>query len=146
MDAVWDEGTDEVCRGLIVRKDHITSLLDTPVDLEFYLYQKLNGTSIPVPKALWLEKDAAWFGRPFFVMGRIDGALADPLTLASEGYAHLRQKMAHQMAQILADIHTLGWQAIGMDFLGEAPEPERCAERGSFLGEDRAKRSDGAAA
>lgn len=129
VDALWEEETGQARQGLVVRRDLSTSLLDTELEREFRLYQKLWGTPVPVPKVLWLEKEPGWLGGTFYIMERIDGAQTNPQALLSPEKAYLHQKIAREMARILAHIHALDWQGLGLDFLGPAPEPAQCAQR-----------------
>lgn len=72
----FDAVRDGVTHPLILRKDPAASLIDTERRLEFAAYRSFAGTGVPVPAALLLEEDGATLGSPFFVMGRIDGAVA----------------------------------------------------------------------
>lgn len=137
VDAVWDEDGKEASRGLVIRRNPPSGgPLDTTVAVEFRLYQKLWSTPVPVPKVLWLEEDTSWLGSAFYIMERIDNAQTDLRLLVAQQYAHLREKLARQVAQILAHSHNLDWQKLGIDFLGEAPAPDECAQREVSFWED----------
>jgi len=126
FDARWREVGQEVERGFIVRRDPSASVLETERDVEFGVYRAVAGTGVPVPPVYWLETDAQWLERPFFVMGRVAGE-TDPrlLMLASP---ELRADMGRQAAEILARIHNLDWRSLGLDFLGVPPSPAHCAD------------------
>ena len=126
FDARWREAGQEVERSFIVRRDPGASVLETERDIEFGVYQAVGGTGVPVPPVYWLETDAQWLERPFFVMGRVAGE-TDPrlLMLASP---ELRAEMGRQAAEILARIHSLDWRSLGLDFLGVPPSPAHCAD------------------
>jgi aminoglycoside phosphotransferase (APT) family kinase protein len=72
FDAVRGEGR----HALILRKDPAASLIDTERRLEFAAYRSFAGTGVPVPAAVLLEEDPGTLGSAFFIMGRIDGAVA----------------------------------------------------------------------
>jgi len=127
FDARWTEGGHEETRGLVVRRDPGASLLETERQVEFQVYRALQGTGIPVPEVYWLETDPRWLERPFFVMSRVRGETS-PQLLATELYDQVRPKIARQKVEILARIHNLDWQSLGLDFLGVPPSPAHCAE------------------
>ena len=129
FDARWREKGREVQRGFIIRRDPEASVLETARDIEFHVYRALAETSIPVPKVYWLEEEAEWLDRPFFVMERIDGCETLPQPLITEQYAPGRPKIAEHAVQILADIHNLDWKALGLDFLGVPGGPSDCGPR-----------------
>src|SRR3990170_113524 len=63
FDAAWRESGVEVSRAFVVRRDPTASLLETERDVEFRVYQTLEGTGIPVPQVYWLGADPQWPGR-----------------------------------------------------------------------------------
>ena len=126
FDASWRESGVDVARCFVVRRDPTASLLETERDVEFRVYQALDGTGIPVPQVYWLEKDPRWLERPFFVMGRVEGQTEPALLVARESAA--RGEIGRQAAEILANIHNLDWRKLGLDFLGEPPSPAHCGE------------------
>ncbi len=126
FDATWRESGRQVSRAFVVRRDPTASLLETERDIEFRVYQALNGTDIPVPPVYWLERDPRWLERPFFVMGRLDGQTEPALLVARDPAT--RAELGRQAAEILARIHRLDWRKLGLDFLGVPPSPARCAE------------------
>lgn len=128
FDAHWREGDREVTQGFIVRRDPTASLLETERDLEFRLYAALQNSGVPVPPVYWLETDGTWLERPFFVMGRLPGQTDARTLVSSPEFAEVRPKIARQKAEILARIHNLDWQELGLDFLGVPPSPAHCAE------------------
>ncbi|MEX0786624.1 MAG: phosphotransferase family protein [Dehalococcoidia bacterium] len=124
LDATWREGKARAGRGFILRRDPEASLLETERSVEFLVYQALHGTGVPVPEVYWLETGPQWLERPFFVMGRLAGD-ASAQGLIARGNI---ESIAQQKVDILARIHTLDWQALGLEELGVPEGPERCAE------------------
>ena len=51
------------------------------VEREFRVLRALEGTDVPVPRALWLEEDTSILGTPFYVMERLDGRVFSDCTL-----------------------------------------------------------------
>jgi len=126
FDARWREHGQAVQRGFILRRDPDASLLESDRYLEFRVYQALSCTAIPVPRVYWLETDPSWLERPFFIMGRIDGCQASPQSLAAaDRYSGIREEIGRRKAEILAQIHSLDWASLGLDFLNPPP-PRQC--------------------
>jgi aminoglycoside phosphotransferase (APT) family kinase protein len=129
FDVVWVEDGVERRRGLILRRDPDAGLLETDRAREYDIYRALAGTAIPVPRALWLEVDPTWLGRPFFIMERIDGCFAAPQALMGRAFERLRPAIAARKIAILGEIHRLDWQARGLASLGPPESPADCAPR-----------------
>jgi len=128
LDATWTEDGVTADHPLIVRLDPPASLLDSNRELEFRAYRGMDGSSVPVPAALWIEEDASWFGGPFFVMQRIDGCDTAPQRLFAAPYDAVGQQIGHRLFEIGGQISAFDWQAAGWDFL-HAPAPEECWSR-----------------
>lgn len=75
-----------VSRGLILRRDPVSTLIETEREVEFAAYRAFWNSGVPVPEALILEEDPAHLDRPFFVMQEITGAKAASI-LAADPYA-----------------------------------------------------------
>jgi aminoglycoside phosphotransferase (APT) family kinase protein len=132
FDATWREGEPAHALpgkgGFILRRDPEAGLLDTERNVEFRVYQALQGTGVPVPEVYWLETDPAWLERPFFVMRRLAGETS-PQRLVASAFGGHADAIARQKIEILARIHGLDWRALGLDFLRVPDGPEGCAKR-----------------
>lgn len=126
FDATWREGKARAGRGFILRRDPEASLLETERYVEFRVYQAVQGSGIPVPEVFWLEEEPRWLERPFFVMGRLAGE-ASPQALVPAAFSGHAEAIAQHKVEILARIHNLDWQALGLDFLGVPAGPGACA-------------------
>lgn len=76
------------------------------------ILQALDGTAVPHAPVLWSGDDERWFGRPYFVVPRLDG---DVLRPAPEDWhaalsVETRRWMSRQAMQALAEIHKLDWE------------------------------------
>ena len=69
---------------------------------------------------LWFEDDPSWFGSPFWIMGRIEGAapLDAPTTPSAVGCS---TRTADEQSTVwwngiaaLAAVHNLDWRALGL--------------------------------
>jgi aminoglycoside phosphotransferase (APT) family kinase protein len=109
-----------------LRRDPEASLLETERDVEFRVYQALQGSGVPVPEVLWLERDPRWLERPFFVMTRLQGD-ASPQRLLAGG--HDLAAIAEQKVAILGRIHQVDWRALGLEVLGAPDDASCCGTR-----------------
>ncbi|MBD3646374.1 MAG: phosphotransferase family protein, partial [Pseudomonadales bacterium] len=66
--AFWEEDGEPQIRRLILRRDPLTSLIDTERELEYNAYASVYPTDIPVPEPLFLENDPKYLGQPFSLM------------------------------------------------------------------------------
>ncbi len=105
FDASWRKGGAAVERSFIARRDPTASLLESNNDLEFELYTALAGSGVPVPEALWIERDGTWLERPFFIMSKLPGASDARTLVATPEWADVTPIVTRQKAAILAKIH-----------------------------------------
>jgi len=91
-------------RGLIFRRDPVSSLIETEREIEFAAYRSFMGSgAVPVPRALFLERDVEWLERPFFVMEEIEGCTAGSI-LAADPYGPHRARIGEQFYKVLGRI------------------------------------------
>jgi aminoglycoside phosphotransferase (APT) family kinase protein len=84
---------------------------------EFRLLRTLAQTAIPVPQVYWCDTTGKWLERPFIVMERVGGEVTPTAQLPYPEKPMLRQKMADRFTDILADLHGIDWESLGLDFL-----------------------------
>lgn len=106
FDASWGAERQQ----LILRQDAAEGVVSTSLAVEAELMDALVGTGVPVPAVLGADTTGAIFGIPTIVVsrlsGRADRALlrdVDPLALGDAG----RLALAHQLADLLADVHAV---------------------------------------
>src|SRR5262245_9190034 len=90
-------------RGLIFRRDPVSTLIETERETEFAAYRSFMDSTVPVPRALFLERELEWLERPFFVMEEIEGCAAGSI-LAADPYAKHRKQIGEQFFSILGEI------------------------------------------
>lgn len=112
-------------RGVIVRRDPPSSLIDTERRLEYGAYAAVYGTGIPVPEPLFLEDDPAWLGQPFSVMAEIENARTDVAALNEAQ----QRAIGNEKWRILGKLAAMDPIALGFDKLIDIPAPEGCAAR-----------------
>jgi aminoglycoside phosphotransferase (APT) family kinase protein len=80
-------------------------------------------SDVPVPRVRWFDPLTPIFGRPFYVMDRIDGTVpADrvPYTLSGWLYDASPEQQAqvfHSSLDVLAAIHRIDWKKAGLTLL-----------------------------
>ena len=90
---------------------------------EYRLMRALASSALPVPEAYWCDESGGWLTRPFIVMQRVGGAVTPPFDVAYPESPSLRQQLAGEFIDVLADLHCLDWRALGLEELG-VPEGE----------------------
>jgi len=107
-------------RGCILRRDPPGSLIETDRRLEFLAIQSFAGKGVAAPEAILLEEEGAELERPFFIMGRVDGAAAASPFNADPYGGHARA-IGEQFFSILGAI--AAEPLAGLPILGAAPRP-----------------------
>jgi len=119
---------DGAKRGLILRRDPPDSLIDTERALEFAAYQSVQGRDIPAPRPLALVTDETVLGAPFFVMERIDNAVAgSPFNVNSFG--DHAGAIGREFFSILGRIAAIDPFATELAAVTRAPPAQECWKR-----------------
>ncbi|MBQ76147.1 MAG: phosphotransferase family protein [Gammaproteobacteria bacterium] len=116
---------DGQSRGLILRRDPPTSLIDTERKLEYGAYAAIYPTDIPVPEPLFLENDTSILQQPFSIMAAVDDAVTDVSTL-NEAQKRL---IGREKWQLLGTLAMKDPVELGFDRFMEIPELDQCAAR-----------------
>jgi aminoglycoside phosphotransferase (APT) family kinase protein len=109
-------------RAAVIRRPPMGELLPKAHDMEreWQLISALGPTPVPVPAALGLCTDRSVTGANFYVMGLIDG---HPLYTADDTLlrvpADRRMAFAHSFIDVLADLHAVDPDAVGLSGLGK---------------------------
>jgi aminoglycoside phosphotransferase (APT) family kinase protein len=113
----------EGVRRLILRRDPLHSILDTDRELELAVLHALEPTGIPAPRVVWDDLTGATFGRPALIMVREPGE-CDYLALNREQQPlEGRLAVAHQLWDILAGLHALPVEGLGLAKVLTDPGP-----------------------
>ncbi|MBQ61755.1 MAG: phosphotransferase family protein [Gammaproteobacteria bacterium] len=112
-------------RGLILRRDPPTSLIDTERELEYGAYAAIYPTDIPVPEPLFLENDTSIMQQPFSIMAAVDGAVTDVTTLNEEQ----KGLIGREKWQLLGSLAMKDPIGLGFDEFMEVPELDQCAAK-----------------
>ncbi|MES2258352.1 MAG: phosphotransferase family protein [Pseudomonadota bacterium] len=107
-------------RSMVLRKQPPGQLLPSAhaVDREARIMQALAATDVPVPKIVLFETDRSIVGTPFYVMDTIKGRVFAEYALPDLS-AGERRAMYLSMAETMAKLHRVDWQAIGLEGFGK---------------------------
>jgi len=127
VDLRWrDEHGIDHQQGFIIRRDPPASLVKSERRIEFEFYRSFYGTSVPVPKALWLEGEGGILERPLFVMERIDGCQSQFQALLDPSFAPFRDALGRRMYEILGEIANTPIEGLPATSVVEVPRPDQC--------------------
>jgi aminoglycoside phosphotransferase (APT) family kinase protein len=88
--------------------------LDTALGPELHTIAALAGSGVPVPRALWLDDEGRWLGRPFFVTAFVPGTASMRPLRVPDGVPEIRA-VGLDLARAAARLHAVDWQARGLD-------------------------------
>lgn len=105
------------------------STIPSSLEQEYFMYDRLGHTNVPVAEALWWESDPEWTDRPFYVREQIDGSWDVPhFSDPDPKYDTLRIETSKEHMRKLAIVHTVDWKKLGFDERLSAPPSEaQCA-------------------
>src|SRR5580658_2720421 len=108
--------TDSGGRRYVLRRPPVSHVLPTAHDMgrEYRIIKALGPTSVPVPPALGFCDDEAVNGRPFYVMGYVDGHIIRTAAIAEEFYTEeQRRGAAEDLIDVLVALHAVDVDAVG---------------------------------
>ncbi len=109
-------------RKAVIRRPPMGELLPKAHDMgrEWAIISALGPTPVPVPKALGFCPDPSVTGAHFYVMGFVDG---HPLYTGEDTRRWvpepMRERFAHSFVDVLADLHSIEPDAVGLGDLGK---------------------------
>ena len=72
-------GDGEAVRSLVFRGDLPGgSTIPTSLEQEYFMYDRLGRTDVPIARGLFWEDDPAWAARPFYIREQIEGSWEVP--------------------------------------------------------------------
>jgi len=101
---------------LVLRRPPLGHVLATAHDMgrEARAMRALAGTAVPVPTVHAWCQDPAVTGAPFYVMSYVDGLVVRGRRALAGLDADGRSRLARAMVEVLADLHRLDVEAIGL--------------------------------
>jgi len=116
-------------RGIIFRRDPVSSLIDTERALEYRTYAAVYGSTVPVPEPLVLEESPGALERPFSIMAEIPGCQSALTHFDTDAYRGLRRQIGEEKWSILGRLAAMDVHTLGVDRFMSAPRPQDCALR-----------------
>ncbi|MFD4292915.1 phosphotransferase family protein [Rhodococcus sp. NPDC058505] len=126
--------TDSGGSSWVLRRPPLGHLLASAHDVarEYRILSALQGTGVPVPKALALTEDPAVTDAPLMLMSHVDGIVVDSIGVAKELTPERRRATGLSMPSALASIHRVDLELAGLDDLASrSPFAERQIRRWS---------------
>ena len=104
---------------VVLRKQPAGELLPSAhaVDREHRVMAALTATDVPVPRMLHLCEDKGVIGTLFYVMEALDGRVVHDSSIPGASPAE-RAAMFDSMNDVLARLHRVDWQAVGLAGFG----------------------------
>ena len=105
----------------VLRRPPLGHLLPTAHDMarEHRIIAALGPTPVPVPRAIGLCQDEAVNDRPFYVMEFVEGHIVRNADDARRLSEPARRVAGENLADVLADLHSVDLEAVGLDDLGK---------------------------
>ena len=106
---------------LVVRKKPPGDLLPSAhaVEREYRVMKALDGTGVPVPKALGLCEDASVIGTSFFVMKHVTGRIFWDPTIPEVATNDERAAIYRDYIHVLAKLHQVDYRKVGLEDYGK---------------------------
>lgn len=107
-------------RRMVLRKKPAGEILPGAhaIEREFRILKALEGTGVPVPKALLFCEDTHVVGTPFYLMERLEGRVFHDCALADVAPEE-RKSVYFAMAVAMAKLHAVDPDAIGLGDYGK---------------------------
>jgi len=105
------------------------STIHSSLEQEYFMYERLGHTDVPVAPVLRWEDDPEWAERPFYIREQILGDWDVPhFKDPDPKYDELRIAISKEHMRKLALVHNVDWKALGFDTRLPAPASvEDCA-------------------
>jgi len=113
--------TDSAGRHFVLRRPPTSHVLPSAHDMgrEHRIISALQPTSVPVAPALGFCEDEAVNGRPFYVMGFVEGHIVRDRATAERVFTPAQRRTASEdLIDVLVDLHAVDVDAIGLGDLG----------------------------
>ncbi|NBU94445.1 MAG: phosphotransferase family protein [Actinobacteria bacterium] len=100
----------------VLRRPPLGHVLATAHDMarEHRIISAVGSTGVPVPTTLGLCTDDDVNGAPFYVMSFVDGVVLDSPDLGATVPAATRVALSHHLIDVLADLHAVDVDAVGL--------------------------------
>ena len=113
-------------RAYVLRRPPLGHRLASAHDMsrEHRVIAGLQRSNVPVPTALGLCTDETVNDAPFYVMGFVDGVILRDAAIVEKVYDEpTRRRAGEQLVDVLADLHAVDVDAIGLGDLARKDDP-----------------------
>jgi aminoglycoside phosphotransferase (APT) family kinase protein len=123
--------SDAPLRKIVFRSDFPSgSTIPSSLEQEYFMYERLGHTAVPVARVLWWEQDAVWAARPFYVREHVEGSWDIPhFHDPDPAFDALRIEVSKEHMRNLALVHHVDWRSLGLERWLPAPPSEADAAR-----------------
>jgi aminoglycoside phosphotransferase (APT) family kinase protein len=105
-------------RGLILRRDPNSSLIETERTTEYRAYEAFHRQGLPVPEPIALELGSEALDRPFFIMEEVENCTTGGI-MSPDPYGEHREKVGRQFFAVMGKIAAADPKKVGLgDFEG----------------------------
>ena len=106
---------------MVLRRPPMGHVLATAHDMarEHRLISAVGQSNVPVPRTLGLCTDESVNGAPFYVMAFVPGVVLDSPEKGELLPVHLRTKASEDLIDVLADLHAVDVDAVGLGDLAK---------------------------
>jgi aminoglycoside phosphotransferase (APT) family kinase protein len=103
-----------------LRRPPLAHVLPTAHDMvrEFRVISALDGTDVPVAKAIALCEDPTVLGAPFYLMGFVDGLVLDEPSAIAGLDAAAARRACEQLVDTLVALHAVDPESVGLADFG----------------------------
>ncbi len=110
-------------RDLVLRRPPPGETADRAHDVlrEYRVVDALQDTDVPLPRTVLACEDHSVIGSDFYLMERLEGDVIrdeEPERFATPAN---RERIAHELVDTLAEIHTVDYEAVGLGEFGHPP-------------------------
>ena len=115
---------DETDNVYVLRRPPLGQVLATAHDMEreHRVVSAVGQTAVPVPATLGVCEDVEVNGAPFYVMAYVDGAVLHSDLEAASLTEKDRMSLSREVVEVLADLHSVEPDAIGLGDLAKREE------------------------
>ncbi len=105
-------------RGLILRRDPASSLIETERTTEYRAYEAFHKLGLPVPEPIALELGSEALERPFFIMAEVENCQTGSI-MSPDPFGPHREKVGRQFFTVMGKIAAADPKRVGLaDFEG----------------------------
>ncbi len=123
LDARFSRGTLDGDQRLVLRSDAATGLAESLTRLqEFAVLKAAFAAGVTVPEPLFASADTDIWGKPFFIMRRVNGIAAADRITRDAALDPARPALAERLGRELARIHTIRPPRCDLAFLKPSAE------------------------